>query len=313
VERRDFAARVEFRLAPGAEGGMEIRYPGYGNGALTGMCEIQILDDSHPSYANVDPRQFNGSAYGIVPATRGHLKPLGEWNVQEVTVQGSTVKVELNGVAILNADLAPIREFAGAKPHQGKDRTSGYFGLQCGPGTNQGNVEFRKIEIRDLPRLGSVSPTELRPSRQIVTAHGPQTQVGERAGDARHPDQQPAAKDLVISDRLRKGTVWSGNLEDRYTGGEIKTNRLTFTITERKGTHFKALFALGGQLREVNGNIENRKIHWFAKDTRVIKGFAGFDCAGRVENDHMVFEYSGTNPYNNLALAGAAHLILESR
>jgi hypothetical protein len=151
VERRDFAARVEFRLAPGAEGGIEIRYPGFGNGGFTSMCEIQILDDTHSSYANIDSRLFNGSAWGIAGAQRGHLKPLGEWNIQEVTVRGSTVNVELNGAMILDTDLAQIREFAQGRPHPGKDRTSGFFGLQCGPGTNQGNVEFRKIEIRDLP------------------------------------------------------------------------------------------------------------------------------------------------------------------
>jgi hypothetical protein len=51
---------------------------------------------------------------------------------------------------ILDTDLAPIRVFADGRPHPGKDRTSGYFGIQCGRGTNQGSVEFRKIEIRDL-------------------------------------------------------------------------------------------------------------------------------------------------------------------
>jgi hypothetical protein len=71
VERRDFAARIEFRFAPGAEGGMEIRYPGHSNGGFTSMCEIQILDDSHPSYVTVDPRLFNGSAWGMAAAKRG--------------------------------------------------------------------------------------------------------------------------------------------------------------------------------------------------------------------------------------------------
>jgi hypothetical protein len=155
VERRDFVARVEFRLAPGAESGLLIRYPGevgYANVSFQSMCEIQILDDTHRSYSGLDARNYNGSAWGIAAATRGHLKPLGEWNVQQVTVLGSTVKVELNGAVILDADLAPIREFANRLPHPGKDRTSGFFGLQSGPGTNQGSVAFRKIEIRDLSR-----------------------------------------------------------------------------------------------------------------------------------------------------------------
>ena len=154
LERRDFVARVEFRLAPGAEGGILIRYPGYGNTGIDSMCEIQILDDTHPSYANIDARNYNGSAWGIAAAKRGYLVPLGDWNVQTVTVRGSTVKVELNGAVILGTDLAAIHEFAHGRPHPGKDRTSGYFAVQCGRGTNQGKVEFRKIEIRELSSAG---------------------------------------------------------------------------------------------------------------------------------------------------------------
>ena len=41
-------------------------------------------------YATLDPRQYHGSAYGMVPAARGYLRPVGEWNFEEVTVKGST-------------------------------------------------------------------------------------------------------------------------------------------------------------------------------------------------------------------------------
>jgi hypothetical protein len=169
VERGDFVARVEFRLTPGSESGLLIRYPGTGDYSLYSMCEIQILDDSHPSYAGIDARCFCGSAWGMAAAKRGYVRPPREWNVQEVTVRGSTVKVELNGAVILDTDLATIRDFEKGRLHPGKDRTSGYFGLQSGLGTNQGNVDFRKIEIRDLPRLGSVSPTESRPAMPLAT------------------------------------------------------------------------------------------------------------------------------------------------
>jgi serine/threonine protein kinase len=171
VERSDFVARVEFRLAPGAEGGLWIHYPGYGDRAYDSMCEIQILDDTHPSYANINPRIFHGSAWGLAAAKRGHLKALGEWNVQEVTVRGSTVKVELNGEVILDTNLAPIRDFLeGGRPYPAKDRTSGYFGVQSGLGTNQGNVQYRKIEIRNLatpapPAFAPLSNGSDEPSR----------------------------------------------------------------------------------------------------------------------------------------------------
>jgi hypothetical protein len=142
----DFVARLEFRLPPGGNNGLAIRFPGQGNPAYDGMCELQVLDTEHPKYANLDPRQAHGSAYGMVAAERGYLHPTGEWNYQEVTVQGSTVKVELNGTVILDADLSKVDEYMGGRAHPGKDLTSGYFGFA---GHND-PVEFRNISIKPL-------------------------------------------------------------------------------------------------------------------------------------------------------------------
>ena len=67
-ELTDFAARLEFRLPPGGNNGLAIRYPGKGDTAYVGMCELQILDDTTRKYGKLDPRQSHGSAYGMVPA-----------------------------------------------------------------------------------------------------------------------------------------------------------------------------------------------------------------------------------------------------
>ena len=106
-----------------------------GIGTLTGqpstqaMTEIQILDDTAEKYAKLDRRQYNGSAYGMVPAHRGYLRPVGEWNFMQVTAKGSTVQVELNGTRIVDADLSKVTEFMGGKPHPGKDLKKGHFGF----------------------------------------------------------------------------------------------------------------------------------------------------------------------------------------
>jgi len=98
---RNFVVRMEFKLSPGANNGVAIRYPGTGKPAYSGMCEIQILDDQHPKFTDIDPRQVHGSAYGMIAARRGFLRPVGQWNVQEITVSGTRVKVQLNGTVIL--------------------------------------------------------------------------------------------------------------------------------------------------------------------------------------------------------------------
>ncbi len=145
-EYGDFIVRLEFRLPPGGNNGLAIRYSGSGDPAYEGMCELQVLDNESPRYARLDPRQYHGSAYGMVAAHRGFLRPTGEWNYQEVTVKGSTVRVELNGYVILDTDLSKVTEFLGNRPHPGKDRTRGYFGFAG----HSDPVEFRNIAIKEL-------------------------------------------------------------------------------------------------------------------------------------------------------------------
>jgi hypothetical protein len=145
-EYSDFAARLEFKLPPGGNNGLAIRYPGKGDTAYVGLCELQVLDNEHPKYANLDSRQYHGAAYGMVAPHRGYLRPTGEWNFQEVTVKGSKIKVELNGTVVLDTDLANAKDFLDGKVHPGKDRTNGYFGFA---GHND-PVAFRNVQIKKL-------------------------------------------------------------------------------------------------------------------------------------------------------------------
>ena len=145
-EYGDFVARMEFRLPPGGNNGLAIRYPGSGDTAYVGMCELQVLDSEHSKYATLDKRQYHGSVYGMAAAERGYLRPTGAWNEQEVTVKGSRITVELNGSVILDADVAAVKDFMGGKPHPGMNRTSGSFGF-AGHGDP---VEFRNVAIKRL-------------------------------------------------------------------------------------------------------------------------------------------------------------------
>jgi hypothetical protein len=147
-EYADFVARVEYRLPPGGNNGLAIRYPGKGDTAYVGMCEIQVLDDTAPQYAKLDSRQYNGSVYGIVAAQRGYLRPVGEWNFEEVTIRGPTIKVELNGTVIVDTDVSKVTQYMANRPHPGKDRTSGNFGFA---GHND-PVAFRNIQIKKLEK-----------------------------------------------------------------------------------------------------------------------------------------------------------------
>lgn len=143
----NFIARVEFRLPPGGNNGLAIRAPLTGDAAYQAFCELQVLDTEHPKYAKLDPRQAHGSAYGMAAATRGYLRETGQWNFQEVTVDGTRVKIELNGNVILNVDLAEATDFLAGREHPGLSRTSGYFGFAG----HTDPVEFRNVSIKRLP------------------------------------------------------------------------------------------------------------------------------------------------------------------
>jgi hypothetical protein len=142
----DFVVRLEFRLPAGGNNGLAIRYPGQGRPSLDGMTELQVLDNSADKYGKLDRRQYHGSAYGMVPASRGYLRPVGLWNYQETTVRGSKIKVELNGSVILDADLSAIDDFMGDKAHPGKDIAKGHFGFAG----HKDPVMFRNLSIKEL-------------------------------------------------------------------------------------------------------------------------------------------------------------------
>jgi hypothetical protein len=145
-EYGDFEVTVEFKLPPAGNNGLAIRYPGTGDTAYVGMCELQILDDTDPQYKNLDPRQYCCSIYGVVPAHRGYLRPLGEWNFEHAIIKGHTIKVELNGTVVIDADVSEVHEFMANHAHPGLMRTKGSFGFA---GHND-PVAFRNIKIKKL-------------------------------------------------------------------------------------------------------------------------------------------------------------------
>lgn len=146
-EYADFVVRFEFTLPKGGNNGLAIRYPGAGDTAYEGMCELQVLDNEDPQYAQLDPRQYHASAYGMAPAHRGYLRAPGVWNYQCVTVKGSQIVVELNGTRILDADLSKVtKAMYELEKFQGRNRTKGSFGF-AGHGLP---VLFRDIELKKL-------------------------------------------------------------------------------------------------------------------------------------------------------------------
>jgi hypothetical protein len=152
----NFILRFEFKTPPAGNNGVGIRASGAvrggkvsleGNPSYNGM-EIQILDDGHPKYKDIQPYQAHGSIYGVVAAKRGFLKAAGLWNREEIVADGPRVKVTLNGVVIVDADLSKIDKTIDHQAHPGLHNAKGYI-VWLGHGNDP--VAFRNVRIKELP------------------------------------------------------------------------------------------------------------------------------------------------------------------
>jgi hypothetical protein len=147
-EYADFEFRFEFMLTPGANNGIALRSPAQGDPAYAGF-ESQILDNTADQYKGLKEWQYHGSIYGIAPATATALRKVGEWNHETITMKGRTIKVELNGVVIVDIDLdkvAPEGKTVSGNKVEGLARAKGHIGF-CGHGDR---VAYRNLRVRRL-------------------------------------------------------------------------------------------------------------------------------------------------------------------
>ena len=145
-EYANFVFRFEFKLTPGANNGVGIRAPLEGDAAYVGM-EIQILDHNDERYKDkIRPEQHHGSVYDVIAASSENLKPVGEWNTEEIRADGRRIVVMLNGKMITDADLKTVTDPAVLTKHPGVLRSTGHIGF-LGHGTR---VEFRNVTIEEL-------------------------------------------------------------------------------------------------------------------------------------------------------------------
>ncbi len=137
----DFEIRLEYKMTPHGNSGVALRSPTSGDPAYVGM-EIQLLDDR--TYEGLQPYQYTGSVYGVVPPSKHVTRPAGEWNSIDITAKGPHIKVVVNGEKVVDADLTKYKSHAGQ--HPGILRTKGHLGLQ----SHTNRVEFRNIYVKEL-------------------------------------------------------------------------------------------------------------------------------------------------------------------
>lgn len=142
----DFILRFEFKLEEGSNNGLAIRSPMAGSDMAYQGIELQIIDNAAERYKDIQPWQKHGSLYHVFPAKTGALKPVGEWNEQEVRAVGTHITVVLNGTTILDVNTDDVKDPEILGKHPGLKRKSGHVGFL---GHNE-PVEFRNIRIKEM-------------------------------------------------------------------------------------------------------------------------------------------------------------------
>ena len=144
--------RVEFKLPKAGNNGIALRTPLGGHSASDGL-ELQVIDSDGYNAKQaaagknlLQPYQYHGSIYHCVGAKHGFLRPVGEWNFQEIEVRGQNIKVTLNGTTILDTDIDTWDRSQIAHPPKGLDRNSGHIGFAG----HSDPVAFRSFKVKKL-------------------------------------------------------------------------------------------------------------------------------------------------------------------
>lgn len=148
-EYEDFILRCEFKLPPAGNNGIALRTPLNGHSSSDGL-ELQVIDSDgynakHPN-APLKPYQYHGSLYHCVGAKHGYLRPVGEWNFQEIEVRGQTIKVTLNGTKILDVDIDQFDRNLIEHVPKGLDNRRGYIGFAG----HSDPVAYRSFKVKRL-------------------------------------------------------------------------------------------------------------------------------------------------------------------
>jgi hypothetical protein len=148
-EYGDVLIRFEFKLPPAGNNGIALRTPKTGGSASQGL-ELQVLDSdgynaAHPKNPLL-PYQYHGSLYHCVGAKHGYLRPVGQWNYEEIEVRGQNIKVTLNGTKILDVDIDTFDRSQIAHPPKGLDRKTGHIGFAG----HSDPVAFRNFCVKRL-------------------------------------------------------------------------------------------------------------------------------------------------------------------
>jgi hypothetical protein len=99
------------------------------------------------------PEEYSctGGIYTFSSVKKDAIKPLGEWNTMDITLNGPRTVVVLNGLTVTDyteGQSVPARTGGGGEPKAGPRQNSGYIGLQNHHAGS--DVYFKEVSVRPL-------------------------------------------------------------------------------------------------------------------------------------------------------------------
>lgn len=151
-EYGDFELTWEWKITSVGNSGVKYRVQNYPGKGLLGF-EYQMLDDEKYPDAKVGPIHQTGALYEFYPpAADKKLNPPGEWNTSKIVLRGTHVEHWLNGIKVVDAELAGDTFKAALNKSKFKnvpkfgETTKGKILLQ----DHNTEVWFRKITLKEL-------------------------------------------------------------------------------------------------------------------------------------------------------------------
>ena len=105
-----------------------------------------------------DDYSCTGVLYTFTKALARPIKPMGEWNTMDITIDGPRTVVYLNNVKVTDfseGQHVPPKHPGSIDPDRGPRPDSGFIGLQNHPGSE---VYFKEVSLRSLAKNALTVP-----------------------------------------------------------------------------------------------------------------------------------------------------------
>jgi hypothetical protein len=99
-----------------------------------------------------DDYSCTGALYTFTKALARPIKPIGEWNTMDISIDGPRTVVYLNGIKVTDfteGQAVPAKHPGSIDPDRGPRPDLGFIGLQNHPGSD---VYFKEVSVTPLPR-----------------------------------------------------------------------------------------------------------------------------------------------------------------